>query len=245
MGGEVMMVETSHGLQQEEQIWMTRIRLRSQRRILWMRDRSLSFAESGYTHDLNGFADSSVITDREVDRILAAPQVLATAEANFYDRDEIAQSLTRQIQMADDLFARDPVWQRLQQVFRLSALERDLLSLTIALEVDPFLRRVYGYLHDDATMTYPTLWLASMLFQWSSAASLEPDSGLVRWRLAYPVGNEQARSITSAWVVDPAIASWSIRGDCTDPALGEAVSWLPASLGANINLSLSPYVEGN
>jgi ATP-dependent 26S proteasome regulatory subunit len=235
MGGEVMMVETSHGLQQEEQVWMTRIRLRSQRRILWMRCQSHSLGESGYTHELNGFADSSVITDRQVDRILAAPQVLATAEANFYDRDEIAQSLTRQIQMADDLVERDPVWQRLQQVFRLSAVERDLLSLTIALAVDPFLRRVYGYLHDDATMTYPTLWLASMLFQWPPTASLEPDSGLVRWQLAYPIGNEQARSITSAWVADPAIASWLIRGDCTDPALGEAVSWLPTSVGADTN----------
>jgi AAA+ superfamily predicted ATPase len=235
MGGEVMMtMETSHGLQMEEQVWITRIRLRSQRRVLWMRSRNFSHGDSGYVSNFNGFASSSVITDDEINRILADPQVLATAEAAFYERDEVAQSLTRQIQMADDLVAQDPVWQRLRQVFRLSAVEQDLLALTIALEVDPSLRRVYGYLHDDATMLSPTLWLGSMLFEWASTSGLAPDSGLVRWRLAYPAGNEQAWSITTAWVADPAIVAWLIRGDCADPALGEAISWLPSTIGAGI-----------
>lgn len=235
MGGEVMMtMETSHGLQMEEQVWITRIRLRSQRRVLWMRSRNFSHGDSGHVNDFNGFASSSVITDDEINRILADPQVLATAEAAFYQRDEVAQSITRQIQMADDLVAQDPVWQRLRQAFRLSAVEEDLLALAIALEVDPFLRRVYGYLHDDVTMTYPTLWLGSMLFEWASTAGFAPDSGLVRWRLAYPAGNEQAWSITTAWVADPAIAAWLIRGDCADSALGEAISWLPSAIAAGV-----------
>lgn len=235
MGGEVMMtMETSHGLQMEEQVWITRIRLRSQRRVLWMRSRNFSHGDSGYVNDFNGFASSSVITDDEINRILADPQVLATAEAAFYQRDEVAQSLTRQIQMADDLVAQDPVWQRLRQVFRLSAVEQDLLALAVALEIDPSLRRVYGYLHNDALMGYPTLWLASMLFEWQPATSFTPDSGLVRWRLAYPVGNDSIWSMTTPWVADPAIASWMIRGDGTDPTLGEAVSWLPTSIGTEI-----------
>jgi hypothetical protein len=212
MGGEIVMsLETNHGLQQEEQVWITRIRLRSQRRILWMRWQSLSSGESPADCDGNGYIDSTVITDREIDRILAAPEVVATAEAGFYERDETARALTRQIEMADELTARDPAWQRLQQMFGLSALERDLLTLAIAVEVDPFLRRVYGYLHDSAAMTYPTFWLASMLFE-APAARLSPDSGLVRWRLAYPVGNEPAGSITAAccWAI-AAIRLWAMR----------------------------------
>jgi hypothetical protein len=235
MGGEIMMtIETSHRQPQEEQIWITRIRLRAQRRVLWMRSRSVSDRELCYANDVNGFASNSVITDDEINRILADPQVLATAETTFYERDEIAQSLTRQIQIADDLVAQDPMWQRLRQVFRLSVVEQDLLALAIALEVDPSLRRVYGYLHDDATMLYPTLWLGSMLFQWPFLASLEPESDLVRWQLAYAAGSETAWSITSAWIADPAIASWLIRGDCADPALGAAIAWLPASIGVGI-----------
>jgi AAA+ superfamily predicted ATPase len=220
VGGEVMMtIETIKGLQTDEQVWITRIRLRSQRRILWMRSR--------YAHEFNGFANSSIITDDEINRILADPQVLATAEATFYERDEVAQLLTHQIQMADDLVAQDADWQRFCQVFRLSAVEQDLLALAIALEVDPSLRRVYGYLHDDVMMTYPTLWLGSMLFEWPAWASLDSDSGLVRWRLVYPAGNEPTWSITTAWVVDPAIAIWLMRGDFVDPLLGEAIGWVP------------------
>ncbi len=238
----MMAAEVTPRLQQEEQSWMTRIRLRAQRRILWMRSRSISGGESRipsneasiYAHAFNGLAGGTVIIDDEIDRILADPQVLATTETTFYEQDEIAQALTRQIRMADELRAQDPAWRELQQLFMLSAPEQDLLALAIALEVDPSLRRVYGYLHDDALMGYPTLWLASMLFEWQPATRLTSESGLVRWRLAYPAGNDSTWSTATPWVADPAISSWILRGDGTDPTLGEAVSWLPASIGTEI-----------
>ncbi|MBG1270887.1 ATP-binding protein [Nostoc sp. WHI] len=217
--------QTNNGLQRKDQAWIMRIRLRAQRRILWMR--------SHYAEESSEFLGNSVITDNEINRILADPLVLATAEMSFYQHDELAP-LTEQIHLADDLAAHNPAWQRLQQAFGLSAAEQDLLSLAIALEVDPSLRRVYGYLHDDATMTYPTLWLGSMLFQWASPTRLEPESGLVRWRLAYPVaGYDQPWSITAPWVADPAIVSWFLQGDCIDPALGISVQWLPASVSTD------------
>lgn len=217
---------TNNGLQKEDRAWLMRIRLRSQRRILWMR--------SHYGEESAEFFGNPVITDNEINRILADPLVLATAEMSFYQRDETAQFLTQQIQLADDLAADNPAWQRLQQAFGLSAAEQDLLSLAIALEVDPLLRRVYGYLHDDATMTYPTLWLGSMLFEWSSPTRLEPESALVRWRLAYPIaGYDQPWSITAPWMADPAIVSWFVQGDCIDPALGISIQWLPASVSTD------------
>lgn len=220
------MTDATHTRWQEEPPWMTRIRLRAQRRILWMRSHTPSDDDWPDTHE---FVGNPIITDNEVNRILADPQVLAIAEAEFYEHDDVAQSLNRQIKMADDLLSLDIAWQQFQQIFALSPVEQDLLSLTLALEVDPSLRRVYGYLHDDATMTDPTVWLGTLLFHWPATERVNSSSSLVRWQLAYPIGNSPIGAMTTAWRVDPAIALWLLHHDNIDPKLGGAISWLPIS----------------
>ncbi len=202
--------------------FLTRVRLRAQRRVLWMQ---ALWSNNGIDSD-----QGWVITPDEVNRILTDPQAMAEAEAAFYETDPSAQQLSQAIQAVEEKTIWDTRWQQLWQVFELSTVERDLLSLAVAVEVDPFLSRVYGYLHDDATMGYATPWLAATLFQWTDQSYLGADSAIVRWQLAYPKEkNPQPWSWTAAWGADPFIAAWLVRGQRLDPALGSAVRWIAAT----------------
>ena len=138
--------------------FVTRVRLRAQRRVLWMR--ALWAAEQ------SGPAQGLAISHGEVDRITADPAQVASQEAVFYEEDPIACTLAKQIELADSQASEDREWKRICEQFDLTQYETDLLSLAVAVEVDPLLRRVYGYLHDDAGAAYATPWLASALFQW-------------------------------------------------------------------------------
>jgi len=199
--------------------FLTRVRLRAQRRVLWM--------QALWSNHLMDAERELVITPDEVNRILIEPQVMAEAEDAFYQTDPSARQLSQAIQESDEKMKWDTRWQQLRQVFGLSTVERDLLSLAVALEVDPFLSRVYGYLHDNATMGYATSWLAATLFQWTDQVHLGADSALVRWQLAHPgENNRQPWSWTAAWVADPFIAAWLVQGQRLDPALGSAIQWV-------------------
>ncbi|HWB83999.1 MAG TPA: ATP-binding protein [Bryobacteraceae bacterium] len=184
-----------------ERPFIARLRLRAQRRILWMRE---LWAESGAAG-----AQGLAITDAEVDRILQHPGGMASREAEFYRTNTVARELTRKISEADSLAGDDVRWNRLISEFRLSSYERDLLSLAVTIEIDPWWRRVCGYLHDDATASQATLWLASGLFSWDQDVQLGPDSALVRWQLARPVDTvANTWSTTAPWQADPQIISW-------------------------------------
>lgn len=213
---------TSDRLQLIEQPFLTRVRLRAQRRVLWAR-----MLWSGVRPDAE---PELLISHAEVDHILTDPLQIAESEAAFYETDPEARLLTSQIHAIDVAAAHDPTWNRLQREFALSAHEVDLLSLAVAVEVHPLLRRVYGYLHDDATACSPTPWLASSLFQWTSGASFGPESALVRWRLAQPMeGTSNPWAITAPWIADPYIVSWVIDSTRLDPSLGPAVQVIPAA----------------
>jgi hypothetical protein len=197
MGGENMII-LSDAIANISQAILMRVRLRIQRRMLWLQ--SLG----------------------EGDRLMVAPQVMVAAELEFYRTDLAAQALNSQIENADAWVERYSEWQRLRQIFELSDGESDLLSLTIALEIDPLLHRVYAYLHENTNMDYATPWLTSILFN-RQGLRFGLDS-LVRWRLAYPLeDNRQSRSITAAWIVDPDIIDRLITGTPIDPILEMAV----------------------
>ncbi len=224
MGGENIMI-ASEALQGQQATtdFLASVRLRAQRRVLWL--------QTLWSEDIAIAKQSLAISATEVDRILIPPPVMAEAEAAFYQSDRTAQEMTQQLQVAEEQLAHDQNWQGLRQLFGLSDRESDLLLLAIAVEVDPLLRRVYGYLHDDATMGYATPWLASLLFQWNAASVPGPESGLRRWRLAVPAEGQQHGSIASAWVADPYIVGWLVQGQRLDPMLGTAVQWIPATPG--------------
>jgi AAA+ superfamily predicted ATPase len=198
-----------------EPAFLTRIRLRSRRRVLWLRSLWAADAAGG-----QGLA----IPHGEVDRILADPDERARCELAFYDGDAAARALAEPIRAADVATAADELLSRLRREFALRDAEVDLLTLTAALEADPWLRRVFGYIHDDATKCLPTPWLAGQLFDWPSGTQVGPDCPLLRWRMARPSdGQAHPWSVTASWEVDPHTASCLLHGVSIDPRLTAAV----------------------
>jgi AAA+ superfamily predicted ATPase len=199
-----------------EPAFLTRVRLRARRRVLWLRR---VWAE-GLAEPEQGLA----IPHSEVDRVLADPREAAEAEDAFYEGDAQARRLTEEIREADGHAADEAPWRRLAREFGLSGPEVDLLMLTVAVDVDPALLRACGYLNDDATACRPTPWLAAGLFQWPACVRPGPESGLVRWGLARPAdGAAVPWSGTSPWAADPYLVSWVVQGHGRDPVLGDAI----------------------
>src|SRR5262249_6036285 len=136
-----------------EPAFMRRIRLRALRRVLWLR--------ALWAHNAGEPVQDIAISHGEVDRILLDPRQLVEAEETFYQTDPTARELRQQIEAVEKLASLDAQWTYVCRLFDLSDSESDLLSLAVAAELDPALRRLYGYLNDDATLCYPTVWLAS------------------------------------------------------------------------------------
>ncbi len=198
-----------------EPAFLTRIRLRARRRVLWLRNQ--------WAPETAG-AMGLAISHDEVDRILADAALAGRAERAFYASDPAAAALAAAIDDADRATAADELLARLRSDFALGDAEVDLLTLTVAIEADPWLCRVIGYLHDDATSHLPTPWLAQQLFQWPATTRIGPDSGLLRWRMARPAeAHASPWSITAPWLADPHMASCLLRGISIDPRLAGAV----------------------
>lgn len=167
------------------------------------------------------------ISHAEVDRLLLAPAQAAQAEAHFFATNLEARALSAAIERADALTAELDVWQRIAADLRLSEQECDLLSLLVAVELDPRLRRVCGYLNDDATACFPTSQLCAALFGWAPGSDVGADSALVRWRLARQGGALGDTSPSTApWIVDPHVVRWILDASEADPALGAAVHFV-------------------
>lgn len=199
--------------------FLTRVRLRAKRRVLWMRSMSNQFQGQSVA----GLA----ISPEDVERILEDPIETAAKEELFYRTDAVAQQLVEQIESTDFEFSQDPAWSNLRQQFVLSDFETDLLSLSVAAAVDPSLLRVYAYLHDDAGAGYATPRLTSFLFPGSPVQCLHPEAPLVKWRLASPQEqNGNPWVANAAWVVDPHIMMWLLGRPAPDPVLGAAVQIL-------------------
>src|SRR2546421_7947984 len=171
--------EITQPLHTTEPAFMTRIRLRARRRILWLNNLWASIL----TEEVQGLA----ISHNEVDRILADPEQHASAESAFYEADADARQLSKRIHTIERWIVNEDPWLKLRGDFGLSTPEIDLLMLAVAVESDPLLRRVYGYLLDDAAASSATPWLAASLFQGPPAVHLCPDSPLVRWCMAWPL----------------------------------------------------------
>ncbi|WP_287130125.1 AAA family ATPase [Candidatus Cyanaurora vandensis] len=199
---------------EQQPAFLERVRLYAQRRVLWLR---CLWSQDGLEPD-QGLA----ISHGEVDRILSEPHALAQEEALFYDQDPACRYLSLRVQETEAALAQDERWQQLGALFDLSPWEADFLALALAVAVDPLLRRVYGYLQDDATASQATLWLAQGLFRWPVGTQLTPASALIRWRL---VTTSQPWTLTSPWTVDPWLWLWLQDSRVLDPQLGTAVQW--------------------
>ncbi|MCC6168596.1 MAG: ATP-binding protein [Caldilineaceae bacterium] len=207
-------------LLEHEAPWLARVRLCAQRRAHWLR--------TLWAGETLGLDAMPAVSPAEIDRILADPLVIAAAERAFYVTDPLAQELAEFIAAADARTGQDPAWTALCRAFDLTPPEQDLLALAAAVEVDPWLRRVYGYLHDDIGADRPTPWLAAHLFQWPAAPgsgpAIGPESALPRWRLAYPLeGMGYPWAVTTPWAADGAVVAWLSQGRALYAALGDGV----------------------
>jgi AAA+ superfamily predicted ATPase len=214
---------------------VTRVKLRARRNVLWLR--SLWDSTPGSL----GLS----ISYEEVDRLLTDERDLNAAQAAFRADDPPSAALAGPIAAADAAAVGDPMLDRLRDAFDLSDAEVDLLTLTVAAEADPWTRRVFAFIHDDATRPLPTLWLARQLFDWSSSTSpVGSDSNLVRWRLAHP-GEGQASpwSVTASWEPDPFLMRW-FHGTPLDPSLGPALRLVRSADAPAPSLCLYPAALG-
>ena len=199
-----------------EPAFLTRVRLRAERRVLWMRAK----------WPAAGAARALAITDDDVDQILADASGSSAAEADFYASDPAARELSRRIADADAAAAHGGPLLLLRRAFALRDADVDLLSLCVAVELDPMLRRVCGYLHDDANLGGATPWLAMMLFGHPHAA-FGPDSPLVGARLASPeTGRTSTLAMTLAtpWSADAFAIAAVLHGQVHDPLVAQAIT---------------------
>jgi len=195
-----------------------RVRLRVQRRVLWMQSQGTR-AQPG---NFPGLAISPV----DVEQVLQDPAETAAQEEIFYRTDIKAAELAEAIREADANFSQEATWRQLRLQFGLSDFETDLLTLLVAAGADPSLVRLYAYLQDDVAACWATPWLAACLFQWSALPVLGLQSSLVRWRLAYPA-QENTWAANAPWAIDPHILLWLLGSPGGDPLLGPSAEFLP------------------
>jgi AAA+ superfamily predicted ATPase len=189
-----------------------RVRMRARRHLLWLR----------HLWDNTPGALGLSISYEEVERLLLDDVEVAEAQRLFYNSYPQALALAEPIGEADAAVAADPTLQRVRAAFDLDDAEFDLLSLTVAVEADPWLRRVCAFIHDDATSPAPTPWLAHQLFGWPAGTRVGPNSNVARWHLAGPTdGQANPWSVTAGWAIDPFFADWLLGGSGT-PHLGDA-----------------------
>lgn len=197
-----------------------RIRLRGYRRVLWQRH---LWVKTGQ-YPAQGLA----IPHEEIDIACMGLDHLAE-EKRFYRSDAQAREISDRIGNLEKHGPedRDGRFEHLKNLFSLSGIEADFLTLCIAPEIDPRFRRLYGYLHDDVAFCGPTPWLAKTLFEWQDGVRLTSNAALIRWLLAYPgLNEEQPWSAMARWMADPRIVAYLLGSDDFPPSLQTAAQWI-------------------
>jgi tRNA A37 threonylcarbamoyladenosine biosynthesis protein TsaE len=194
-----------------EPTWLTAVRLRAERHMLWCRD---VWSRHHYVDE-----QSLAITHSEVERALRAPED-ALADERAFQADDAAAQLTAAI-AALERRPPDPRWAALVTRCALSDGERALAACALAAEAQPALRRVFAYLQDGSTPVDASPATVAALWCTASAPVIGPGSPLVRWRLARPLddGREPESSLTG-WVADPAVLRHLLGGDPRDAGGG-------------------------
>jgi hypothetical protein len=197
--------------------WLVDVRLRARRRMLFCREL--------WARHHNLGEDAMAISHSEVDLSLAGRQQLLAAELEFQRSDEQAQALSVEIERLAKR-APDQRWEQMCSALGLAAAERELLSLALAAELAPALRRVYGYLQDDTVPLDPTPALAAELWGRAYPPRMNADGALRRWALAHPrEATAEPTSSTTGWLVDPLLLEHLLDGASTSPSpLGRRVT---------------------
>jgi SpoVK/Ycf46/Vps4 family AAA+-type ATPase len=208
---------------------LKRMRLLLQRRILWQR--------LGWKDDPLQIYQGLVISDDQADRLMEGDD--RQAENAFYLKDPQAAEASRLIaQLEEELEARRadgtrplPAIEVLVHLFKLSAFERDILLLCLAVELEPDFERLYAYAQDDATRRYPTPRLASnLLGSGDPLAEMDrflPKAPLRRYQLVNLGGSLRAPMASSRLCLDERIASYILGEDIIDERLSGLLEPIP------------------
>jgi ATPase family associated with various cellular activities (AAA) len=202
--------------------WLTEVRLRAARRVLWLRHL--------WSHPQYGDEHLLAISHSEIDRALAPMGETFEAENAFYCRDERASAVSAQIDQLPKgaQGPGDACLEHLVATLGLSPADRALLTLAVAGAADQAIARVFGYLLDGTEAADPTPALAVALFGPTSQPPPGPDSALIRWLLAEPVVTGAAAfAWSTGWRADalllPTLATGAAkRGDGGDGGDGAA-----------------------
>ncbi|MCU0526246.1 MAG: ATP-binding protein [Elainella sp. Prado103] len=123
----------------------------------------------------------------------------------------------------------------LQQVYRLSPFERDILVIALAPDFDLRYERLYAYLQDDVTRKRPTIDLALNLLCASRSeklrqrAAFAPDAPLLRHRLIQfvpPAHQAQPPLLAYAFKLDEQIAHFLLGQTSLDSRLMPFCQWV-------------------
>ena len=174
--------------------WLTEVRLRASRRVLWLRHLWAGHHYEG-EHVLG-------ISHSEVDRTLTSETEAAEAEQAFYRSDKHAAAASAQIAALAER-PEDARLEHLMVTLGLSRMDAALFALTAAAALDPAITRVFGYLLDVTEAADPTPSLAATLFELTGELPPGPDSALVRWLVAEPVvTGRDAFAWSTGWRAD-------------------------------------------
>ncbi len=139
------------------------LRLRLQRRVLWLRHRWRPDPLRGY---------QGVVSDQQADWLLAGDD--PEAEQQFYGQDQEAAAITRALQTAKAELTKlvermegagnPPPLSALARLLDLTVFEQRVLLLCLAPHLDPAFAQLYAYTQDQANLTYATPHLALALY---------------------------------------------------------------------------------
>ena len=204
--------------------WLTEVRLRATRRVLWLRRQWTDQHYEG-EHLL-------AISHSEVDRALAPPAGAAGAEQAFYRSDPCAAATTAQLTTLAGQPG-DAMLGHLVVTLGLSPADVALFILAAAAALDPAMARVFGYLLDITEATDPTPALAATLFDLTGQPSPGPDSALLRWLLAEPVtAGRDAFAYSTGWRADALLArALAGPGGAADPHPPATADWAAGTAG--------------
>jgi hypothetical protein len=212
---------------------LDRLRLLLRRRVLWLRRQWAGAPGTAYA----GLA----ISEAEVDRILEGED--AGLEARFHGESPGAAVVGRALEKLDrDLddqrqemtrAGTPPALDVLAHVFALSPLERSVVLLCAAPELDPAFERLYGYVHDDATRKHATAGLAAAVLavepdaRLAARAALLPDSPLRRYRLIAADAPAGAVASASPLRLDERITGYLLGVNRLDERVAELLQPVP------------------
>jgi hypothetical protein len=222
--------------------WLTEVRLRATRRVLWLR----------HLWAMHQYGDERMlaISHSEVDRTLASQDEASGAEQAFYASDERAAAVSARIAALAD----QPGDARLDHIVAtlgLSPADNALFTLAAAAAADPGLARVFGYLLDTTEAADPTPSLVASLFGLASEPSPGPDSALVRWLLAEPVvTGPDAYARGTGWRADTLLLRALMErtaaqgADQAEPnAIIAATDWSAGTTGRAVALPPGPVLH--